>query len=216
MDALLEALRQAVATRCRCIEERRQQQQPTTSQHERSPQEQARAPRPLPPPAPTLPLPPPAPVLPLLPPATVLILFSGGLDSTLLAALAHEALPPDVPIDLASICFDGGVSPDRQSALDALQELRALAPLRQWRLIQVWLAACGAAAAAAQLAGLHAAAVQRRLCGAPSCPVLLPLAHLPRLPCTCHTSPPRRWTAPWPMWRLRSSACCACWPLPTQ
>ncbi|PSC70217.1 asparagine synthetase domain-containing 1 [Micractinium conductrix] len=137
VDALLEALRQAVATRCRCIEERRQQQQPTTSQHERSPQEQARAPRPLPPPAPTLPLPPPAPVLPLLPPATVLILFSGGLDSTLLAALAHEALPPDVPIDLASICFDGGVSPDRQSALDALQELRALAPLRQWRLIQV-------------------------------------------------------------------------------
>lgn len=45
--------------------------------------------------------------------APVLILFSGGVDSTLLAACAHLALPPDAPIDLASVCFDEGRSPDR-------------------------------------------------------------------------------------------------------
>ena len=51
---------------------------------------------------------------PALAPAPVLILFSGGVDSTLLAVLAHKALPAAAPIDLASVCFDGGRSPDRR------------------------------------------------------------------------------------------------------
>ena len=124
-----------------------------------------------------------------LPAAPVLVLFSGGVDSTLLAALAHKALPAAVPIDLASVCFDGGRSPDRRAhrseyllvawnagcrrradclassclrvahydawckqcvdvkmcrhawrrlaAIDALAELAAVAPTREWRLIEV-------------------------------------------------------------------------------
>lgn len=72
-----------------------------------------------------------------LPPAPVLILFSGGVDSTLIAAMAHQALPVDVPIDLASVCFNGGKSADRLAAVNALEELADFAPAREWRLIQV-------------------------------------------------------------------------------
>lgn len=77
----------------------------------------------------TLPLP------PLLPPARVLVPLSGGVDSTLLARLCHESLPPEDSIDLINVCFSGGQSPDRAAALDALEELRVACPGRSWRLL---------------------------------------------------------------------------------
>lgn len=79
---------------------------------------------------------------PLLPEAPLLVLFSGGVDSVLLAALAHRCLPPGAPIDLANVCFDAGRSPDRQAAIAALQELRQWAPQRNWRLLEVSKRGC--------------------------------------------------------------------------
>ena len=70
-------------------------------------------------------------------PARVMLLFSGGIDSTVLAIMAHHSLPPCEPIDLATVCFDAGRSPDRLAALDALDELACLAPHREWRLVLV-------------------------------------------------------------------------------
>ena len=76
-------------------------------------------------------VPPSAACCPLQPAAPVMVLFSGGVDSTLLAACAHRALPAGAPIDLASICFDGGCSPDRQ----ALHRQAASRP----HLAQLWV-----------------------------------------------------------------------------
>ncbi|ESW29826.1 hypothetical protein PHAVU_002G101900 [Phaseolus vulgaris] len=67
----------------------------------------------------------------------VAILFSGGLDSMILAALLDKCLDPHYEIDLLNVSFDGHLAPDRQSAKAGLNELRRVAPSRKWRLVEI-------------------------------------------------------------------------------
>ncbi|GMF39016.1 unnamed protein product [Phytophthora fragariaefolia] len=73
-------------------------------------------------------------------PARVAVLFSGGLDSVVIAALTHFHVPDDEPVDLLTICFDESsafTSPDRLAAELAHSELCALFPRRKWNLVKV-------------------------------------------------------------------------------
>lgn len=91
------------------------------------------------------------------------ILFSGGLDSTILAALADEFVPHDEPIDLLNVAFerekkgdlnekqsrkmkqldlsqdeeDKYLVPDRITGKRASDDLKKLYPNRQWNFVQV-------------------------------------------------------------------------------
>ena len=68
-------------------------------------------------------------------PARIQVLFSGGLDSSLIAAILAEQLPEEVGLDLVNISFDPATSPDRISALFAYPEIRRIAPKRSMRLL---------------------------------------------------------------------------------
>jgi asparagine synthetase B (glutamine-hydrolysing) len=107
VTGVLESLRRAVTIRCQCIDAIHERDSPGDEEDAGDS------------------------------PARIMILFSGGVDSSLIAALASEALPPDLPIDLVSICFANGASPDRASALDSLEELTNAYPTRKWRFIAV-------------------------------------------------------------------------------
>ncbi|XP_031268038.1 asparagine synthetase domain-containing protein 1 isoform X2 [Pistacia vera] len=67
----------------------------------------------------------------------VAVLFSGGLDSMILAALLNECLDPKYDIDLLNVSFDGKFAPDRISAKAGVKELRRIAPLRRWKLVEI-------------------------------------------------------------------------------
>ncbi|XP_044585168.1 asparagine synthetase domain-containing protein 1, partial [Cotesia glomerata] len=81
------------------------------------------------------------------------ILFSGGLDSTILAAIANEFVPDNESIDLINVAFEKrlnsngekiksncGVSifdvPDRLTGRQAFKELQKLYPNRNWNFIE--------------------------------------------------------------------------------
>lgn len=66
---------------------------------------------------------------------TVGILFSGGLDCTILALLADKYVQKDQPIDLINVAFDtSGKSsfdvPDRISGKQSYNELKSVCPSR--------------------------------------------------------------------------------------
>ncbi|CAL8081527.1 unnamed protein product [Calicophoron daubneyi] len=81
------------------------------------------------------------------------VLFSGGVDSTVIAALCDRYVPPDQPIDLINVAFDqkgstdsksgaakpipASEAPDRRTSLESLKELRHIAPNRKWQLVMV-------------------------------------------------------------------------------
>lgn len=75
----------------------------------------------------------------LLAPSRVAVLFSGGLDSAVLARLCDDALPAEEAVDLLSVCFDSPkfASPDRIAARASLGDLQRACPSRMWRLVEI-------------------------------------------------------------------------------
>ncbi|PYH91191.1 asparagine synthase related protein, partial [Aspergillus ellipticus CBS 707.79] len=85
----------------------------------------------------------------------VAVLFSGGLDCTLLARLSHEILPEGQAIDLLNVAFEnprvaaaaagkegmaGSVyenCPDRITGRSAFAELQRVCPGRNWRFVAI-------------------------------------------------------------------------------
>lgn len=90
------------------------------------------------------------------PAATLAVLFSGGLDCTVLACLSHDFLDPKEPIDLLNVAFENPrvhrrpkddteaenyspyeLCPDRITGRASFTELQKVCPDRQWRFIAV-------------------------------------------------------------------------------
>ncbi|KAH7063328.1 asparagine synthase-domain-containing protein [Macrophomina phaseolina] len=87
--------------------------------------------------------------------ATIAILFSGGLDCTVLARLAHEILPYSMSVDLLNVAFENprihrshtensgpGFSPyelcpDRSTGRTSHAELCEVCPERVWRFVEI-------------------------------------------------------------------------------
>lgn len=79
--------------------------------------------------------------------AKIGILFSGGLDSAILALITNEFVPIDEPIDLINVAFERNAKsnensakyevPDRKTGKQTLSELMELCPERKWNFVQV-------------------------------------------------------------------------------
>ena len=102
--------------------------------------------------------------MPFLPSATIThpriaILFSGGLDCTILARLVHDILPIEQEVDLLNVAFENprvlkssgagaykskislssafSACPDRMTGLSSYKELIRVCPRRLWRFVSV-------------------------------------------------------------------------------
>jgi asparagine synthetase B (glutamine-hydrolysing) len=62
-------------------------------------------------------------------------MFSGGLDSTLLARVLAELLPQDITLDLVNVSFAADSSADRFTSIFSYHELLRLFPQRKMRML---------------------------------------------------------------------------------
>ncbi|KAF8746256.1 hypothetical protein AX14_000054 [Amanita brunnescens Koide BX004] len=87
--------------------------------------------------------------------AKLAVLFSGGIDSAIIAYLAHKHVPQHEPIDLLNVAFENPrkmralskaipkaaevsyLVPDRVTGLQELEELRRICPGRQWNFVEI-------------------------------------------------------------------------------
>ncbi|KAL8693308.1 MAG: hypothetical protein Q9224_003777 [Gallowayella concinna] len=87
--------------------------------------------------------------------AHVAIMFSGGLDCTLIARVAHDLLPEEQEIDLLNVAFENprvlkaasaaqnlpvdaySLCPDRLTGITSYAELQRVCPGRKWRFVSV-------------------------------------------------------------------------------
>lgn len=83
----------------------------------------------------------------------IAILFSGGLDCTVLARIAHDILPLDESIDLLNVAFQNPrihrtkdsapvaspyeLCPDRITGRRSFAELQAICPGRRWKFVEI-------------------------------------------------------------------------------
>jgi len=67
---------------------------------------------------------------------SVAVMFSGGLDSTLIAAILGQVLdPPSLGLDLINVSFEADTSADRITSIFSFKELCDLFPDRQIRML---------------------------------------------------------------------------------
>ncbi|KAL8819791.1 MAG: hypothetical protein Q9223_001860 [Gallowayella weberi] len=85
----------------------------------------------------------------------VAVLFSGGLDCTLVARVAHDLLPEEQEIDLLNVAFENprvlkaacaaktlphdaySLCPDRLTGISSYTELQRVCPGRKWRFVSI-------------------------------------------------------------------------------
>jgi hypothetical protein len=124
--------------------------------------------------------------------ARIAVLFSGGLDCTVMARLAHEVIPDSQSIDLINVAFQNArkaasqenaatdttaevyeACPDRLTGRRAFAELKIACPTRRWRFIAVWTPKDLCRHSADVLVG------KRPICGSHVTQIASCLAHVP-------------------------------------